>query len=277
MEIRKSQQLGDQEIDPTFNHPDKIWLLQIGRLCTIYRGWLDMDPGKHLEPIVKWMACENLNRVVTRSQGKEGGYILFEQTWNFCKNWSHIRQRRKPQWIPKSQYHTKSLLLPCFGQIIYRLKNPLTVLSRKGFSWFTHHLLEKLNTEILGWICRKSSPNLSPTELPRGLPTLPHQEEQGQDIFCWGMKSLSAVLASEPHNVPISSLAKMDAFALLSPPCPSQTKTFCEFIWSGWSKSHREPWFQGCARYHLLLLSSKSTLHHQLSDTCLDSGFLFCS
>lgn len=80
MEIRKSQRLGHQEIDPTFNHPDKIWLLQIGRLCTVYCGGLDIDPGKYLEPIVKWVAYKNLNRKVTRSQGKEGIYILFEQT-----------------------------------------------------------------------------------------------------------------------------------------------------------------------------------------------------
>lgn len=36
--------------------------MQIGRFYKVYHGGLDNDPGKHLEPLVKWMARENLTQ-----------------------------------------------------------------------------------------------------------------------------------------------------------------------------------------------------------------------
>ena len=59
VEIRKFQKRGNQEMTQLSNR--RVGLNFANRFCKVYHGGLDNDLGKLLEPLVKWMAHENLN------------------------------------------------------------------------------------------------------------------------------------------------------------------------------------------------------------------------
>ena len=44
--------------------------MQTRGFSKVYHGGLDIDPGKLLEPVVKWMTRENVNGKVIKSQGE---------------------------------------------------------------------------------------------------------------------------------------------------------------------------------------------------------------
>ena len=66
---KEKKNCGDQKV------PKKLWAIRkwtqlsnrrvglnfANRFCKVYHGGLDNDLGKLLEPLVKWMAHENLN------------------------------------------------------------------------------------------------------------------------------------------------------------------------------------------------------------------------
>lgn len=121
------------------------------------------------------MALKNLTQGSDQEQARERQYIFFLSAPETLTKIGHVLGKvgslNKFQRISIIQttfsYHVLVRLIIC------RWKNPLTDLSRKRFSLFTHEPLEGLNNDILVRIRRKSSQNLSWTELPREPLTLP--------------------------------------------------------------------------------------------------------